>query len=433
MTFFPNFLTSYLPGRPATEPTSHKRKAEEELDGPVNKNSRQNDLRPIFECILSAIISEEGAEPPDLNDVVAELSENDEVMFSIYNTPPKKIKECFKKFMLEFNVSYQDGKRIGQTVSHLYPVSLVASSTNDLLESMEETTPLLKEKLRGEVIEEIRKLLRDSRGLIREANFCTSLPEINSMLLKIDRALLQLSEYRELRQRQDKEENRHILDLALYYKKTNAETQYPNVISDYSSVVQMIKPLSGMLAAASRTASRLCAVKLQLQGRKASYMQVERKEDPLEARFLNAFSKTFYFAFASHFWFLLWKSQDDPEVESILREIPDWGYACRDIVNETLVASFWEKYLPEFEMQKWILAILKEMDPKKLDRLESALQSEVKQFNIVHENSKFSKATKTVMERPHLHRMDKLCFAMTKTRFSTLKELKNFLTAQKEK
>lgn len=440
-----NFLNLFTDFRPTSAPTStsssttqlsHKRKAETELEEPVNEAPRETDyLKPVFEAFLTALKPLEDGTFPLYEEVVEMLGLDDNVVYGLHQTPLRKIKHCFKQFMSEFNVFGITKIRISYTLKLLYPIALENSSTFAALPRIHEAIPKLKQKLKHDVPKEIHMLLRNSRELIRQANDCKSFREINEDLAQIDKILQQLSEFRGWKQFQDKEENQRIIDLARHCKKRK-DDMYSTIIREYKPTVAKLEPLYSDLTAASQMAVRLHDLKIQLQKQKSMMMEVEQKENPLETRFLKAFGTPFYEAFAYHFWNLLWTSVvilHHSDIEIILKKIPDWNRAISEVVDHEIISQVWSEYFPDVEFQEWILTVLGNRDSTQLDKLENDLQSLTKNINQIHEDWGISKYKKSELEKPYQEQMEKLCINATKPSFFTLFELKNFLKEQKEK
>ena len=429
MAHFPNSLTPLVSAPPVIEPSQRKRKADE----PMNDASQETDrLKLIFETFFVVLSRVEDGRLilTSYEEAVDELASNEDILYCLHQTPLKKVKRCFKKFMSELNVSELHKERIDHTLKLLYPLSLTNSSTyEETLPQVYEALPNLKEKLKHDVPKEIHTLLRNARGLIGQAKDCRKFEEINATLPKIDKILQQLSEFRGWKQFQDKEENQRILDLARHCKKRKADI-YSTIIKDYKPTVAMLEPLSSDLTAASHMVVRLYDLKVQLQKQKAMMMELEQKENPLEIRFLKAFGTPFYDAFAYHFWNLLWTSftLHHSEIEIILEKIPDWDKATREVVGNKILSLIWSEYFPEIEFLEWILAALGNVDSTQLDKLESDLQSLTKNINQIHEDWEIDKHKKHKLEEPHRMQMETLCINATTPSFSTLRELKSFLT-----
>jgi hypothetical protein len=172
-------------------------------------------------------------------------------------------------------------------------------------------------------------------------------------------------------------------------------------------------------------------MKMHLQKSLAVFLGQEKKDiDPLQVRFIDAYSTPFYEAFAWHFWNMAWNSMHEPEAAATAKKIPNWNKAKHDVVDYGILNMLWTSYMgPDFEMNDWILKSLKSIQPQKLQKLEQTLQALDKSLNEIRESAYIDKDAKSQLQASFLQDMKMNCLTVTEPSYSTLSEIKAFLSS----
>jgi hypothetical protein len=415
---------------PTVNPMNNKRKPESSDDQrPKKRAAIEYNLSSLFKAILDTIDRKHPQFASTIYDAVDMLCDKDDYLFILHQVSLKKVKEQFNRFVNANGIQNDQKWWALKILNNLYPVSLENSSSYETLQQTAKDLPELQMKLKNNLSKEWHTLLREARGLKRQAKGCVTIEEIGLILPQIDKLLKTLNEFRGWKQYQDRDENKHILDLANFYKRVNTPQQYPGILKEYKPFVKQLHTLRGELTSISAMVTQLHDLKLQLLKQRSALAHVDVKEDPLESRFLNAYGNEFYNAFSEHFSGLLWNSKEDPEISSLLQKIPNWDGTNRATVSFAFLNSIWGIYLPDCAFQDWILKALSSINLSDLDTLEKKLQALSKSVNEIHENPLMTKEDKRMREEPLKKEMQTHCCVATRSAFSTLMELKTYLTA----
>lgn len=415
------------------ETVGSKRRAETFQNGarieiPAAAPPEERDLSPLFFTILGMLSSDiKGQSYPPMC-VIQELSQDDDILQSIQHIPIDKIKNQFKIHLAAIENSNKLTPSIFRVLKGLYQVSLVNSSIPATLKNTSEQLPRLQEKLKGNIRQKISSDLRQARELLDQAKYSKTLEQLQSLLPKVDDMLLKLNGYRTLKHYLDPHENLRMRDLATLYRERRAEPQYPRMISDYPKLVVQIGQLNSELDAVSGTVIKLNDTRIQLQKALSSLIATKEKVNPLQSRFLDAFSTPLYEAFSRHFWHLAWHSLEDPEVLTAVKSVPNWRKADPNKIDYATLNALWGNYLPENELSQWILLSLESMEEEQLANFEIKLQTLEKNINEL-KVSPLEKEIKTQLQKGLINEMTELCTSVTQPSFSTLHDLKSFLTS----
>ena len=202
-------------------------------------------------------------------------------------------------------------------------------------------------------------------------------------------------EYRLLKQFTDADENKRVLDLANLYHRKGVLPQYPQIISDYPPLVQQIESLKNELKQVSEIFLKLNTLKMQLQKTQAIALSAAKSlPDPLQTRFIDAFSIPFYDAFAWHFWNIVWNSQHELDVAEATKKIPDWSKVDHNVIDHGILNRLWTNFFPDYDISEWMLKTLKTIDSATLKQLEGQLQTLHKKYNENRETPALGKEDK---------------------------------------
>lgn len=391
---------------------------------------QQLDLLPLFYNILGNVSVGPGERKMSPEAIANGLSQNQETLLLFQSAPYTEIREIFKKYLKTIENKGKVGGTMCQTLDCLYDISLINSSTKQVLEQRNQELPSLQEKVSPGLKEEIHLRLREAKNLLEEAKEYKELGHIETGFSKTDALLRKLNEYRVLKQYTDVHENQRALDLATAYARMHASQQFPKFISDYPEVVRQIEFLKNELNLVSSTVVALNTLKMELQKTKAALLNATKSvADPLQARFIDAFSIPVYNAFAWHFWTMAWNSSHETEVAALTQKIPSWNKANPNVVDPTILNCLWTNFFPAFTFEDWMLKSLKSVHPSVLKELEQKLQPLEKKRNETMASKTIEKDTKTQIQTSILQEMKGLCVEATKPPYSTLTELRNFLNS----
>ncbi len=435
-----HFATNSIPTPPA-QPlalAAHKRKLDQTENCRESKKVKY-DLIPLFTKILSALNPANG-DPLDLNDAdmlsithmeaVEQLSMDHEVLSLMQQVSLKKIKEIFREYLKKSEQNQPYRKRVHSILKDLYPIALFNSGIPAQLTQIAEELPALKEKVTPKGILNLHNLMRDGRSLRKQAENCTSAKAAETLIPQIEQHLRALGEFRKLKQYGDKEENTKMLDFSNILTEQRAPKRYREIKTQYIPMTEKLKDHSRDLLSVSLLVGQLNGCMLKLQKFRAQGLMVAvAEENPLETRFLKGFGLPFYNGFARHFWAMLWNSQEDPEVKEIMQQLPNSHKVSWERVSMGFLNEVWERYLPDSDFEGWMVQGLNVLSSEQLNTLESQLQAKAKTINEIHEDSQLTKESKHQMEGPHHKEMEQLCLDAAKPSFTTLSELRTFLTS----
>ncbi len=400
------------------QPSSSRR----EQHAPAASPQPQYDLLPLFYNVLTFVSVEPGEprrKPVQIADV---LAQNQEALLPFHCMSFAKVRDQFKDHLRTVENRDKVGAPIFQVLDCLYDISLVNSSTKSVLVQRNDDLPKLGAALKPTLKNEILSALKQARSLLKEPNGGHQIEQVDALLRR-------LNEYRTLKQFTDSDENKRVLDLANLLQRKGANPQYPRVISDYPPLVQQIQSLQNELRQVSEVFLKLNTHKMQLQKAQAAVLSGAKSlPDPLQTRFIDAFSIPFYDAFAWHFWNIIWNSQHEPGMGEATKKIPDWSKADHNVVDHGILNRLWTNFFPDYEFTEWMLKTLKTIDPEELKTLEGKLQALHKQYNANRENPVLGKEAKAQLQASLLQEMKMHCLEATEPSFSTLTEMVPFLT-----
>jgi hypothetical protein len=389
----------------------------------ASSQPQQCDLTPLFYNVLAYVTfgpSERRMKPIAIAEGI--MQQSPDVLPTFQTTPFAKIREQFKAHLQTVQNRGQVGAPIFQVLDCLYDISLVNSSTKDLLVQRNKDLPKLQTALKPTLKNDIQSALQQARTLLKGPNGVDQIAQVDTLLRR-------LNEYRTLKQFTDADENKRVQDLANLYQRNRALTQYPQIISDYPPLVKQIELLQNELKQVAETVLKLNTLKMQLQKAQAIALSAAKSlPDPLQTRFIDAFSIPFYDAFAWHFWNIVWNSQHEPDVIEATKKIPDWSKADHNHVEYGILNRLWTNFFPEYELSDWMLKTLKSIDSEKLKTLEGQLETLHKKYNENSENTSLGKGDKAQIQASILQEMKGLCLEATEPSFSSVTELKKHLT-----
>ncbi|MBS0604242.1 MAG: hypothetical protein JSS60_04300 [Verrucomicrobia bacterium] len=415
------------PSNIPTQPSVLAKRTIEEASEPSRKKRSAVDLEPLFYKILGTINSPLPAESLTEKEAIDLLSFDEDVIFQLQQVPIQRIKETFKVYLSDAPEILPHKKRIWRMLGELYPIALFNSAIKSQLIQTARELPNIQERVSQEGSQELHRLMREGRELRRNAHRCTSLEQAPVLIPQIESMLNKLDHFRQLKRYQDKDENQRILDLSKHLTRQGARERYPEIQTGLKPVVEKLKARSADLLSVSHLIQQLLSEKLRLQQLRVQQLPVSVEESPLETRFLRGFSNPLYNAFAGHFWTLLWNSKSDPEIGTIMTELPNADKEKPDEVSLGFLNEIWVRYLPDHDFEEWILKALAATEPKRLDELEKSLQEKTVAINRIHENPDIRRELKPQMESPHYIEMQHICTRATPPPFSSLAELRAFL------
>jgi len=407
------------------QPTSHPQTSQQRNSSAANE---EYDLYPLFYTILGNVTPPIDGQPRMKPIAIAETisSLSQDTLIPFHSIPFAQIQAKSNKFLSDVEKKGNLGGSMSQVLGHLYDISLLNSSMQPVLNQIAQNLPLLQERVDTNLKNNMNALLSRAEQLLSESKNCNSYDQVKAYLSSANTLHQALNDYRTLKQYIDPNENQRLLDLAKVYQRQEL-TQYSQFLLEYPKLVQRLKSVEHELKAISEAFMKINALKLQLQKFQAQFLnKAQEAVDPLQIRFINAFSTPFYQAFAWHFWTMTWNSLHDRSVAEVVQNVPGWRNANYQEVDPAVLNRLWTKCFPDFTIEDWMLKTLKLIDPAQLNELEVKLQALEKNRNETNE-SLLDKDSKAQIQAGIFQNMKNLCLDATEPAYSTLAEIKNFL------
>ena len=394
-----------------------------------SKEVEQLDLTAFFHTIFEQIAPQGQLYSSRMYDVIEHLSLDHEVLQTFHHIPLLKIKEQFHRFLKDFREAEQHRGIFSTVLNRLYDIALINSSMRTTIAQTERDLPQLQESLRSGLNDKLKGMIHEGYQLLNIENMRDHSRRLKERIDAVDQMLNHLSHYCTFKHYLNEEENTRIIDLAAALARTQAEQQYPRILSDYPHVIRELGRYEGELNQVSTLVQRLHQIKLHLQEKRAINLSHgrQKQDNPLLERFILPFGQPIYETSAKIFWEMLFSSLKEPEVKQMMSKSPHWEGTTKKECNFALFNEALEELFPDLEVEQWILKLLTVIPAETLSPFESQLQVLSKQKEEIRVSPELDGEAKKQIITSCSNEMEELCFRTLKPPARTIAKLRVFL------